>query len=182
MAQGDGGQGPGERNRFMGTFLIPCLGFALLRLYIMMLDGEQVYQSEYASFLVGNLARGCVPLLVVAFIGGRPLAARVMLRGFVPCALAAGGLGSAIVGGLLDEAPALLIAARGAAMALLGWMYVCWAEVYRYVKIPRRRPVDDRIDDRLVAAGVCVCGHAHAGGSRVRVCRSLRGGGDVRLV
>ncbi len=135
MAQGDGGQGPGERNRFMGTFLIPCLGFALLRLYIMMLDGEQVYQSEYASFLVGNLARGCVPLLVVAFIGGRPLAARVMLRGFVPCALAAGGLGSAIVGGLLDEAPALLIAARGAAMALLGWMYVCWAEVYRYVKI-----------------------------------------------
>ena len=135
MVRGDGGLKALAWDRFAGTFLIPCLGFALLRVFVMMLDEGQVYQSDYAPFLVGNLARGCVPLLVVALIGARPLAMRTMLRGFLPCALVAGGLGAAVVGGLLNGAPVLLTVGRGAAMGALGWIYVCWAEVYRQVKI-----------------------------------------------
>lgn len=126
---------PAAWNHFAGTFLIPCLGFALLRVFVMMLDNGQVYQSDYLPFFVGNLARGCVPLLVVACIGARPLSARTMLWGFLPCAVVAGAAGAAVVGGALDGSQVLLAAGRGMALGALGWMYVCWAEVYRYVKI-----------------------------------------------
>ena len=101
----------------------------------MLLDNAQVYQSEYASFMAGNLGRGCGPLLVIALIGGRPLAPRTMLWGFLPCALATGVLGALIVGGAFGGDSTALVIGRGVCLAGLGWLYVCWGEVYRSIRI-----------------------------------------------
>lgn len=158
---------PGVWDRFAGTFLIPCLGFALLRVFVMMLDKGQVYQSDYLPFFVGNLARGCVPLLVVAFIGARPLSARTMLRGFLPCALVAGAMGAVVVGGALDGSPVLLTVGRGAALGALGWIYVCWAEVYRYVKI---RDVALSMIASMIVSSLLAFGFALMPGTAVAVC------------
>lgn len=124
-----------KREHLLGTLVIPCLGFALLRAFIMMLDEAQVYTNDYAPFLAGNLGRGCGPLLVIALIGARPLAMRTLLRGFIPCALVSGTLGALIVGGVLTETPAILVIGRGICLACLGWLYVCWGEVYRNIRI-----------------------------------------------
>ena len=119
-----------------GCILIPCIGLALLRFWVMGLEeGGAVFDTDPSLFLASWLGRGGLPLVMVVALNAMPLtldmarktipasAAATSVGGFAACIAWPNGLGFLTVAGSL------------VGLAGLGWLYSCWGEVYRHIRI-----------------------------------------------
>lgn len=132
----DKGTARERRIRWAGCVLIPCIGLALLR-YGLMNFGEtdEVFDANLMCFVAGMLGRGVVPLLMVVALNALPI---VGTRSFWGLAIAAA---FASAGSILPGLPwphewgIVPIVGAFVGWGGLGWLYVCWNELYGMVRI-----------------------------------------------
>ncbi len=121
---------------FIGSIFLPCVGFAILRFWAMCFEeGGVVYSTDHLAFLMGLLGRGLFPLIMVVALNARPLSDGFAKTTMWPAAFLS-SLGGVIV--QVDWASDLhFLMSLGTVMGLsgLGWLYVCWSEVYRHIRI-----------------------------------------------
>ena len=116
--------------------LVPCLGLALLRYWVMTLsENASVFSSDPAVYLTMWVARGVAPLLAVTLLSAKPLKIDTSAESLVPSAILASAGGLCLhwlwpqSSGIVPLAGALL------GYGAFGWLYVCWHEIYRSMRI-----------------------------------------------
>ena len=119
-----------SRAYLIGTIGIPCMGFALLRLLVMILDRGSVFVSTYTPFIIGSLCRGLVPLIVISLVAGRPLTTEQYKKTLIPAAIVAAVFSIATLMPVPWGDTWWYAACRGIAHAGIGWLYVCWGDAY----------------------------------------------------
>lgn len=121
---------------FFGLILLPCLGFALLRLWIMCLEEQgMVFSDNHLDFIFYLLARGGVPLVIVIILGAKPLTSKMLKSTLSIAALVMATCGPLVLIDLPDSFSSLKLVGTLLGSAALGWLYSCWAEVYRAIRI-----------------------------------------------
>lgn len=119
-----------------GCILIPCLGLALLRFWVMGLEeGGAVFDTNPSLFLASWLGRGILPLIMVVALNAAALTLGTLRKTVRAAAAAtsAGGLAACVAW----PADLSFFAVGGSLVGLagLGWLYSCWGEVYRHIRI-----------------------------------------------
>lgn len=124
-----------SREYLVDTIGIPCMGFALLRLLVMILDRGSVFVPTYTPFVIGSLCRGVAPLVIIALVAGRPLSPAQYRRTLVPAAVLASVFSVATLVRVAWGGVWWYAACRGLAHVGIAWLYVCWGEVYANTRV-----------------------------------------------
>lgn len=125
-----------DKNYLISCVLIPCIGLGLLRYCVMGLEESgSVFDTDPSIFLASWLGRGLFPLILVVALNAAPLSRKVA-RVTLPLATVAVGVGGWATTVSWPDGVELL-STLGAFVGLsgIGWLYVCWGEVYRHQRI-----------------------------------------------
>lgn len=120
----------------LGGIVLPAVGFALLRFWIMLVgENSLVFSTDPGLYLAMWIARGGFPLLMVVLFSALPLTHGPMGKIIgVSTALCVGG-GLFVAVSQEAGASATLVLSTVVGFAGLGWLYICWSEAYQWMKI-----------------------------------------------
>jgi Response regulator containing a CheY-like receiver domain and an HTH DNA-binding domain len=130
---------PSARKKLGAAFrgiVLPAVGFALLRFWIMLVEeNAHVFSTNPGLYVTSWVARGVFPLLVVVLLNALPLTKSSVAKTMGVCTIMSvvGGLCLAVsleVGALTTMVLSAIVGLAGT-----GWLYICWSEVYRWMRI-----------------------------------------------
>ncbi|WP_302962338.1 helix-turn-helix transcriptional regulator [uncultured Adlercreutzia sp.] len=118
------------------ALVVSTLWLALLRLWMMNFSDNPFFTPQTSDFFFAYwLGRGIAPLLLVVCLHALPLTQATLKRTIIPSAAAAAICGTIACSTWPTELSGIAVACAFLGFAGMGWMYVCWNEIYAPLRI-----------------------------------------------
>lgn len=115
---------------------VSTLWLALLRLWLMNFSDNPFFTPQTSDFFLAYwLGRGIAPLLLVVCLHALPLTQSTLKRTIVPSAAAAAICGTIASSAWPTEFSGIAVGCAFLGFAGMGWIYVCWNEIYAPLRI-----------------------------------------------